>query len=155
MRIVLSRSGVDRKAMSTSLAAETKAGVTRAGAQAVRGVEKRWRPTIPVTGTLSPLQESDVGFKTGGRLVAVRVKVGDRVAGAFKWQGTARQPLAIERLDAEIDTIPPSFGVRLVLDLIRAGAPVVPTPQTSRRDQPHRARPVPTRAGFLASTVSV
>jgi WD40 repeat protein len=64
------------------------------------------------------------------------VKVGDRVAGAFKWQGTARQPLAIERLDAEIDTIPPSFGVRLVLDLIRAGAPVVPTPQTSRRDQP-------------------
>ena len=64
------------------------------------------------------------------------VKVDDRVAGAWKWQGSGREALAIERLDAEIDTIPPSFGVRLVLDLIRAGARVAPMPQTSRRDQP-------------------
>ncbi len=32
-----------------------------------------------MTGTLSPIQDAEVGFKMGGRLVAVRAKVGDRV----------------------------------------------------------------------------
>ncbi len=40
-----------------------------------------FKATIPVTGVLAPVQDADVGFKAGGRLQSVRVKVGDRVKG--------------------------------------------------------------------------
>jgi RND family efflux transporter MFP subunit len=95
----------DRKAMSTSLAEQTKTGAARAGAQTVHAVEKRWRPTIPVTGTLSPREEADVGFKTGGRLVAVRAKVGDRVR--------VGQPLgALDVAEAAAQAAATAAGVR-------------------------------------------
>jgi RND family efflux transporter MFP subunit len=47
--------------------------------RAVRGEPVTWKPTIPVTGTLSPIQEADIGFKVPGRLQSIHVKVGDRV----------------------------------------------------------------------------
>jgi RND family efflux transporter MFP subunit len=69
----------ERKALAQQLAGQAKAAPGRAGTTVVHGVPRTWRPTIPVTGTLTPVQEAEVGFKTGGKLTAVRVKVGDRV----------------------------------------------------------------------------
>ena len=117
----------------------------------------RWLASVSADQTLRiwGLAGCDVRPSLGARLerdaegrwivreVAVRgfaeqmgLKVGDQVVRAWRWQGSGRTQLAIDRLDAEVDTIPPSQGVRLVLELVRAGAAVVPTPQTSRRDQP-------------------
>lgn len=45
----------------------------------VRGESVMYRPRISITGTLSPIQESDIGFKVPGRLQSIRVKVGDTV----------------------------------------------------------------------------
>ncbi|MDI1476024.1 efflux RND transporter periplasmic adaptor subunit [Polyangium sp. y55x31] len=39
----------------------------------------RWQPRVAVTGTLEPIQQADVGFKAGGRLLAIKAKVGDVV----------------------------------------------------------------------------
>lgn len=69
----------DRKAVAAASAERQVEAQKRAGVATVRAKKKTWRPTIPVTGTLSPVQEADVGFKTGGRLVTVTVKVGDQV----------------------------------------------------------------------------
>jgi RND family efflux transporter MFP subunit len=69
----------DRSKLSAALAERVASAPKKAGASVVHGVEKRWRPSIPITGTLAPSQEAEVGFKTSGKLVAVRVKVGDRV----------------------------------------------------------------------------
>jgi RND family efflux transporter MFP subunit len=46
----------------------------------VRGVVRKWRPEIPIEGTLAPLRESDLGFKVPGRLASVRVTLGQAVA---------------------------------------------------------------------------
>ncbi len=69
----------DRKAQASALAERVQAAPGKAGATIVHGVARTWRPTIPVTGTLAPVQDAEIGFKMGGRLVSVRVKVGDRV----------------------------------------------------------------------------
>ena len=69
----------DRKTQAAALAERVQAAPGRAGAAIVHGVARSWRPTIPVTGTLAPAQDAEIGFKTGGRLSSVRVKVGDRV----------------------------------------------------------------------------
>lgn len=69
-----------------------KSGAGEAGAyvtkrlhgRAVRGEPVVWKPSIPVTGTLAPVQEADIGFKIPGRLQSINVKVGDKVkAGAL------------------------------------------------------------------------
>ncbi len=39
----------------------------------------KWQPRVDITGTLEPLQQADVGFKMGGRLLAIKVKSGDVV----------------------------------------------------------------------------
>lgn len=69
----------DRKALTSGMAERTRDAQQRAAVAVVRGVARTWRASIPVTGTLSPVQDADVGFKTGGRLVTVAVKVGDHV----------------------------------------------------------------------------
>jgi RND family efflux transporter MFP subunit len=49
----------------------------------VRGQPATVRPEIRLEGTLTPMREADLGFKVGGRIGAIKVKVGDRVrAGA-------------------------------------------------------------------------
>lgn len=45
----------------------------------VRGVSTIWQPSVALTGTLAPIRETDLSFKMTGRLVSVRVKVGDKV----------------------------------------------------------------------------
>lgn len=51
--------------------------------RAVKPARVKWRAVVPVTGTLSPIQEADLGFKVGGRLASVSVREGERVkAGA-------------------------------------------------------------------------
>ena len=70
----------DRQTMAASMTAtQTKEGPKHTAAALVLPKAMSWRPSIPVTGTLSPIQDAEVGFKMGGRLVAVRAKVGDRV----------------------------------------------------------------------------
>lgn len=50
----------------------------------IRGEPVAWKASIPITGTLAPIQEADIGFKVPGRLQSIQVKVGDRVkAGAL------------------------------------------------------------------------
>jgi RND family efflux transporter MFP subunit len=69
----------DRKALTATQAERAKDAVKRAGTPVVHGKAKTFRPTIPVTGTLAPVQEADLGFKMGGRLSTLNAKVGDRV----------------------------------------------------------------------------
>jgi RND family efflux transporter MFP subunit len=45
----------------------------------VRGVAETWAPVVPFDGTMAASRETDLGFKVGGRLATVRVKVGDCV----------------------------------------------------------------------------
>lgn len=59
--------------------AKASAGTKRAAIKTARGEPMTWRPKVPVTGTLSPSQEADVGFKMPGRLQVVKAKVGDLV----------------------------------------------------------------------------
>jgi RND family efflux transporter MFP subunit len=43
------------------------------------GEPAKWEPTLSVSGTLTPIRESELNFKVAGRLTSVRVKVGDVV----------------------------------------------------------------------------
>jgi RND family efflux transporter MFP subunit len=95
----------DRKALAASLGEQAKAETKSTGVQTVHGVSKRWRPSIPVTGTLAPVQEADVGFKMGGRLMNVRVKVGDRVK-------AGQQLAALDVAEAAAQAAATSAGVR-------------------------------------------
>jgi len=52
-------------------------GARATAAVLVKPVAKRWQPRISVTGTLEPIQQADIGFKAGGRLMTIKVKAGD------------------------------------------------------------------------------
>ena len=95
----------DRKALAAQLAERVSSAPKRAGATLVHGVARSWRPTIPITGTLAPVQEADVGFKTGGKLVSVRVKVGDRVR-------AGQQLAALDVSEASAQAAATGAGVR-------------------------------------------
>jgi RND family efflux transporter MFP subunit len=95
----------DRKAQASALAEQVKAAPARAGAAVVHGTARPWRPTIPITGTLSPVQDAEIGFKTGGRLTAVRVKVGDRVR-------AGQQLAALDVSEASAQAAATAAGVR-------------------------------------------
>jgi RND family efflux transporter MFP subunit len=69
----------DRKALGATMLEKARDTKGHAGVAVVHGKPRTWRPSIPVTGTLAAIQEADVGFKTGGRLVTVSAKVGDHV----------------------------------------------------------------------------
>lgn len=69
----------DRKVLAERLDAKSRGSASRATVTTVHAVPQTWRPTIPVTGSLSPIQDADIGFKMGGRLQALKVKVGERV----------------------------------------------------------------------------
>ncbi len=45
----------------------------------VRGTKESWQPRVELDGTLQAQHEAALGFKVGGRLDRVEVKVGDRV----------------------------------------------------------------------------
>lgn len=51
----------------------------RRGATLVKPTPMTWQPRVAVTGTLEPIQRADVGFKVGGRLGSIKVKIGDVV----------------------------------------------------------------------------
>jgi len=46
----------------------------------VRGSADRWQPRVELDGSLEAVHDAQLGFKVGGRLARVAVKVGDRVA---------------------------------------------------------------------------
>jgi RND family efflux transporter MFP subunit len=95
----------DRTTLTAALAEQVKAAPKRAGATVVHGVAKSWRPSIPVTGTLAPVQEAEVGFKGSGKLVSVRVKVGDRVR-------LGQQLAALDVAEASAQAAATGAGVR-------------------------------------------
>lgn len=95
----------DRQALAAGMATQVKEGPKRAATALVTPRPITWRPSIPVTGTLSPIQDADIGFKMGGRLAAVRVKVGDQVK--------AGQALAsLDVAEAAAQSATASAGVR-------------------------------------------
>ncbi|HMY17306.1 MAG TPA: efflux RND transporter periplasmic adaptor subunit [Polyangium sp.] len=53
--------------------------VTALGVEIISPKATKWQPRVDITGTLEPMQQADVGFKMGGRLLAIRVKTGDQV----------------------------------------------------------------------------
>ena len=69
----------DRKALAATIEERAKDVQKRAAVEVIHAKAKVWRASVPVTGTLAPVQEADVGFKTGGRLVKVSAEVGDQV----------------------------------------------------------------------------
>jgi RND family efflux transporter MFP subunit len=95
----------DRKAQASALADQVKAAPARAGAAVVHGKPRQWRPSIPVTGTLSPVQDAEIGFKMSGRLTSVRVKVGDRVR-------AGQQLAALDVSEASAQAAATAAGVR-------------------------------------------
>ena len=95
----------ERKALAAALAEQVKTAPKRGGAAVVHGVARTWRPTIPATGTLEPIQRADVGFKMGGKLTSVRVKVGDRVR-------AGQQLAALDVAEASAQASATSAGVR-------------------------------------------
>ncbi|HRI67898.1 MAG TPA: efflux RND transporter periplasmic adaptor subunit [Polyangium sp.] len=65
---------------TASAAAEAKTTtVTAAGIEIVVPKATKWQPRVDITGTLEPIQQADVGFKMGGRLLAIKAKTGDQV----------------------------------------------------------------------------
>lgn len=95
----------DRKVLAAKLDEKSRGGAARAAVTTVHGVPQTWRPAIPVTGSLSPIQDADIGFKMGGRLQALRVKVGDRVQ--------AGQPLAtLDTAEVSAQSAAAGAGVR-------------------------------------------
>ncbi|MRG91199.1 efflux RND transporter periplasmic adaptor subunit [Polyangium spumosum] len=51
----------------------------RGGTLIAKPEPMRWQPRVAVTGTLEPIQQADVGFKAGGRLLTIKTKMGDVV----------------------------------------------------------------------------
>jgi len=49
------------------------------GTTFIKPTPMTWQPRVAVTGTLEPIQRADVGFKVGGRLGSIKVKLGDVV----------------------------------------------------------------------------
>jgi RND family efflux transporter MFP subunit len=95
----------DRVALAATLAEQTKAGPRRAATIVAHGTPRAWHPRIPVTGTLAPVQDADIGFKTTGRLSSVRVKVGDQVK-------AGQQLAALDVSEASAQAAATSAGVR-------------------------------------------
>lgn len=74
---------LDERAAMESAGGQKAAETAHAASPVVRPQPLRWRPVVPITGTLAAIQEADLGFKMGGRLANVRVKEGEHVrAGA-------------------------------------------------------------------------
>jgi len=70
----------ERKAIAAAMTTGVAAPAARHdGMAVVRGVPATWQPALPITGTLNPVRDSNVGFKVSGRLSAVHVKIGDAV----------------------------------------------------------------------------
>jgi RND family efflux transporter MFP subunit len=95
----------ERKALGAALADQVKSAPKRAGASVMHAVAHTWRPAIPVTGTLAPVQEAEIGFKNTGRLVAVRVKVGSTVR-------RGEELAALDTTEASAQAAATSAGVR-------------------------------------------
>jgi RND family efflux transporter MFP subunit len=64
---------------AASQAEEGSAPAPSSAGQFVSGENMPWQPRIALTGTLLPVRDASLSFKGMGRLVSVRVKVGDRV----------------------------------------------------------------------------
>jgi RND family efflux transporter MFP subunit len=86
VRVKETIAGRDALAAAMAATASTAAGTAKNVKSTVRGVKAAWRAAVPITGTLSPIQQADLGFKVGGALRVVNVKEGAHVK--------AGQPLA-------------------------------------------------------------
>ncbi len=69
----------EERTQTAAQAAQAASEKARGPVQTVHGAARRFRPEVPVEGTLMPAREADLGFKLPGRLQSIRVKVGDVV----------------------------------------------------------------------------
>jgi RND family efflux transporter MFP subunit len=70
---------VKREAIAQERKSAQEAALAKPKWHAAEVTPTKWRPRIELTGTLRPWREADLGFETGGRLVQIRVAVGDKV----------------------------------------------------------------------------
>lgn len=68
-----------RQTAPTASADAKATTVTASGVEIISPKPTKWQPKVDITGTLEPVQQADVGFKMGGRLLSIKVKAGDRV----------------------------------------------------------------------------
>jgi RND family efflux transporter MFP subunit len=70
---------VKRETIAQERRSAQEAALAKPKLQVTEATRARWRPRVDLTGTLRPWREADLAFETGGRLVVLRVAVGDRV----------------------------------------------------------------------------
>lgn len=73
-----SKKAMDEGRQKTAQEAAAKASAP-VSAKVVRGIPESWQPTVPLDGTLNPIQEATLAFKATGNLSVLKVKVGDFV----------------------------------------------------------------------------
>ena len=95
----------------------------------VRGVPDVWQPRVELDGTLQAQREASLGFKVGGRLARVNVKVGDRVkAGSLLAHlDEAEAAAQAKAAEAQVRAAEASLalaqdGERRTLPLVQAGS---------------------------------
>jgi RND family efflux transporter MFP subunit len=107
-----------REALAAAMAATASAagGSAKATKSTVRGTKVTWRPAVPVTGTLSPIQQADLAFKIGGALRVVNVKEGARVKTGQPLASLDGAELAAQAAAARAGLRAAEIGVELALD---------------------------------------
>lgn len=68
-----------RQSTETAGTDPKKTVVTPSGIEIISPRQTKWQPRVDITGTLEPIQQADIGFKMGGRLLAIKAKAGDQV----------------------------------------------------------------------------
>jgi RND family efflux transporter MFP subunit len=77
---VAQNKALEASRQTAQTAADPKATtITPSGIEIISPKPTKWQPRVDITGTLEPIQQADVGFKMGGRLLAIKVKSGDLV----------------------------------------------------------------------------
>jgi RND family efflux transporter MFP subunit len=108
-----------RAALQAAQAAQVQAPAPKEGKTVVRGARVAWRASVPITGTLSPIQQADLGFKVGGALRVVNVKEGARVRVGQPLAALDGAELAAQAAAARAGMRAAEIGLDLALDAQR------------------------------------
>ena len=120
VRVKETLAGRDALQAAMAATASAAAGAPAKGAKStVRGVKTTWRAAVPVTGTLSPIQQADLAFKIGGALRAVNVKEGAHVRVGQPLASLDGAELAAQASAARAGLRAAEIGVELALDTQR------------------------------------
>lgn len=93
----------------------------------VRGAPDTWQPRVELDGTLQAQREASLGFKVGGRLARVNVKVGDRVKAGSALAHLDGAEAAAQANAAEAQVRAAEASLALAQDSERRTLPLVQT----------------------------